>query len=120
MAIDPATLFLPAHEQAALIRKRQFTSLELTDAYLARIQSLNPRMNAFITVSADRARQDARAADAAVMRGSSVGPLHGVPYAPKDILATKGILTTNGSKVTAKSVPTYESTITDRLARAGL
>ena len=47
------------------------------------------------------------------------GPLHGIPYAPKDILATKGILTTNGSKVTATVVPDYESTITDRLAKAG-
>jgi len=119
MALDPNLLFAPAHQQAALIRKKQISSLELTEAYLARIAALNPRVNAFITVTADRARADARAADAAVARGDATGPLHGVPYAPKDILATKGILTTNGSKVTATAVPDYESTITARLAQAG-
>jgi aspartyl-tRNA(Asn)/glutamyl-tRNA(Gln) amidotransferase subunit A len=120
MALDPAVLFLPAHEQGALMRAKKFTSLELTDAYLARIKSLNPRLNAFITVTADRARQDARGADDALARGRAGGPLHGVPYAPKDILATSGILTTNGSKVTATWTPTYESTITSRLGQAGL
>jgi aspartyl-tRNA(Asn)/glutamyl-tRNA(Gln) amidotransferase subunit A len=120
MALDASLLFAPAHQQAALIRAKQISSLELTDAYLARIAALNPKLNAFITVTADRARTDARAADAAVARGNVTGPLHGVPYAPKDILATRGILTTNGSKVTAKAVPDYESTITARLADAGL
>jgi aspartyl-tRNA(Asn)/glutamyl-tRNA(Gln) amidotransferase subunit A len=120
MPFDANLLFAPAHQQAALIRTKQISSLELTEAYLTRIASLNPRVNAFITVTAERARADARAADAAIARGEVVGPLHGVPYAPKDILATKGILTTNGSKVTAKAVPGYESTITARLAQAGV
>jgi aspartyl-tRNA(Asn)/glutamyl-tRNA(Gln) amidotransferase subunit A len=118
VALDPSILFLPAHQQASLIRARQITSLELTEAYLARTAALNPKVNAFITVTADRAREDARAADAALARGEVAGPLHGVPYAPKDILATRGILTTNGSKVTANWVPTGESTITSRLAHA--
>lgn len=120
MPLDPNVLFLPAHQQAALIRAKQFTSLELTEAYLTRIAVLNSRLNAFITVTADRARQDARVADAALARGEVRGSLHGVPYAPKDILATAGILTTNGSKVTATWIPTSESTITARLAAAGL
>ena len=120
MALEASLLFAPAHQQAAMIRTKQISSLELTDAYLARIASLNPRVNAFITITADRARDDARAADAAIARGDMTGPLHGVPYAPKDILATRGILTTNGSKVTAKAVPDYESTITARLAQAGV
>ncbi len=120
MAPDSSVLFLPAHQQAALIRAKQFSSLELTEAYLARIASLNSRFNAFITITADRARLDARAADETLARGEVVGPLHGVPYAPKDILATRGIQTTNGSKVTATWVPDYESTITSRLARAGV
>jgi aspartyl-tRNA(Asn)/glutamyl-tRNA(Gln) amidotransferase subunit A len=119
MAVDSNLLFAPGHQQAALIRTKQISSLELTEAYLSRIASLNPRVNAFITVTPDRARADARAADAAIARGEVTGPLHGVPYAPKDILATKGIPTTNGSKVTAKAVPEYESTITARLAQAG-
>lgn len=120
MAPDSSVLLLPAHRQAALIQTKQFSSLELTESYLARIASLNPRLNAFITITAERARRDARAADQALARGDMVGPLHGVPYAPKDILATSGILTTNGSKVTATWVPDYESTITSRLARAGV
>ena len=119
MALDSTLLFAPAHQQAALIRTKQISSLELTEAYLTRIASLNPRVNAFITSRPIGRTADARAADAAIARGEVAGPLHGVPYTPKDILATKGILTTNGSKVTAKAVPDYESTITARLAHAG-
>jgi aspartyl-tRNA(Asn)/glutamyl-tRNA(Gln) amidotransferase subunit A len=112
-------LFLSAREQGALIRQRQLSPVELTDAYLARIQALNPKTNAFITVTADVARRQAAEAEREIAAGRYRGPLHGIPYAPKDILATKGILTTNGSKVTATVVPAYESTITDRLAKAG-
>ena len=119
MAAQDDLLFLPATEQAKLLRSRKLSPLELTDAYLARIEALNPRVNAFITVTAERARQDARTAEQTLMRNAQVGPLFGVPYAPKDILATKGIRTTNGSKVTATWVPDYESTITERLARSG-
>ncbi len=119
MASQDELLFLPAIEQAKLLRSRQLSPLELTDAYLARIEALNPRVNAFITVTAERARQDARAAERTLSRKAQVGPLFGVPYAPKDILATRGIRTTNGSKVTATWVPDHESTITERLAAAG-
>jgi aspartyl-tRNA(Asn)/glutamyl-tRNA(Gln) amidotransferase subunit A len=116
----PADLvFLSASEQATLLRTRQVSPVELTQAYLARIDSLNPRLNAFITVTTDRALADARAAEQAIMRGAYRGPLHGIPYAPKDILATRGIRTTNGSKVTAGWVPDTESTITERLSAAG-
>lgn len=110
---------LPASEQAALLRARSISPVELTRAYLARIDALNPRVNAFVTVTAERAEQDARQAEQAIMRGEYRGLLHGVPYAPKDILATRGVRTTNGSRVTASWVPDHESTITDRLSRAG-
>ena len=119
MAVAPDVLFLSAREQSALIRARKLSPVELTDAYLARIEQLNPRTNAFITVTADLARRQAAAAEREILRGRVRGPLHGIPYAPKDILATRGVLTTNGSKVTATVVPDYESTITDRLAEAG-
>ncbi len=119
MPVAADVLFLPAREQGALIRARKLSPVELTDAYLARIEALNPRTNAFITVTADVARRQAAAAEREIVRGRYRGPLHGIPYAPKDILATKGILTTNGSKVTATVVPDYESTITARLAEAG-
>jgi aspartyl-tRNA(Asn)/glutamyl-tRNA(Gln) amidotransferase subunit A len=119
MNVAADIVFLPASEQAALLRARKLSPVELTDAYLARIETLNPKVNAFITVTADRARADARAAEQAIMRGQYRGPLHGIPYAPKDILATRGIRTTNGSKVTADWVPDFESTITERLSAAG-
>ena len=83
-------VFMPVSEQAALIRARKLSPVELTDAYLARIEALNPKLNAFITVTADRARADARAAEQAIAKGQYRGPLHGIPYAPKDILATHG------------------------------
>lgn len=110
---------LPASEQASLLRARSISPVELTRAYLARIDALNPRVNAFITVTAERAEQDARQAEQAIMRGEYRGPLHGIPYAPKDILATRGVRTTNGSRVTSAWVPDHESTITERLSRAG-
>jgi aspartyl-tRNA(Asn)/glutamyl-tRNA(Gln) amidotransferase subunit A len=119
MPVATDVLFLSARDQAAMIRARRLSPVELTDAYLARIEQLNPRTNAFITVTADLARRQAVAAEREIARGVVRGPLHGVPYAPKDILATKGVLTTNGSKVTAAVVPDFESTITERLARAG-
>jgi aspartyl-tRNA(Asn)/glutamyl-tRNA(Gln) amidotransferase subunit A len=119
MPVTTDVLFLSAREQGALIRAKKLSPVELTDAYLARIESLNPRTNAFITVTGEVARRQAAEAEREIARGRYRGPLHGIPYAPKDILATKGILTTNGSKVTATIVPDYESTITDRLARAG-
>src|SRR5262249_23597189 len=73
----------------------------------------------FITVTGDRALEQARIAEREIAKGRYRGPLHGVPYAPKDLLATKGIRTTNGSKVTSDWVPDYESTVTARLNRAG-
>jgi aspartyl-tRNA(Asn)/glutamyl-tRNA(Gln) amidotransferase subunit A len=80
---------------------------------------LNSKVNAYITVTAEHALARARQADKEIAAGKYRGPLHGLPYAPKDILATKGIRTTNGSKVTADWVPDYESTITSRLNKAG-
>ncbi len=119
MAVADDILFQPAHAQAALIQSRKLSPVELTDAYLARAERLNGTLNAYITITADVARAQARAAEQEIARGRYRGRLHGLPYAPKDILATKGILTTNGSKVTATAVPDYESTITARLAEAG-
>ena len=112
-------VFMSAQQLAALIKSRQVSPVEVTEAFLARTESLNPTINAYITVTRDLAMAAARAAEKEIMGGKYRGPLHGIPYAPKDILATKGILTTNGSKVTADVVPDYESTITSRLSRAG-
>lgn len=112
-------VFKSGTELAALIKKRQVSSVEITQAHLNRISALNGKVNAFITVTSDVALERARQADKEIATGKYRGPLHGLPYAPKDILATKGIRTTNGSKVTADWVPNYESTITSRLNNAG-
>lgn len=112
-------VFLSAHELAAQIKAKKISPVEVTQAYLDRIEALNPKINAFITVTRETALTQARQAEKDIRAGKYLGPLHGIPYAPKDILATKGILTTNGSKVTADWVPNFESTVTDRLNKAG-
>ena len=112
-------VFMSGRDLAAQIKTRKLSPVEVTQAYLDRIEALNPKLNAFITVTKDKALAQARQAEKDIAAGKYLGPLHGLPYAPKDILATRGILTTNGSKVTADWVPTYESTITERMAKAG-
>ncbi len=112
-------VYFSGRELAAMIKSRKVSPVEITQAYLDRIEALNPKVNAFITVTRDPALAQAKQAEKDVASGKHLGPLHGIPYAPKDILATKGILTTNGSKVTADWVPNYESTVTERLGKAG-
>jgi aspartyl-tRNA(Asn)/glutamyl-tRNA(Gln) amidotransferase subunit A len=112
-------IFQTARELGELIRTRKVSSAEVVDAFLAWAEELNPRLNAFITITAAHARARAREADAEIAGGRHRGRLHGVPYAAKDILATRGIRTTNGSRVTAGWIPEYESAITERLNGAG-
>ena len=106
-------------ELGDLIRTRKLSAGELVNGYLARAEALNPALNAFITITGEHARARARETDEEIARGVYRGPLHGIPYAVKDLLATRGIRTTNASRVTADWVPDTESTITDRLNRAG-
>lgn len=112
-------VFRTALELAGLIRKREVSPVEVVEAHLQWIDDLNPAVNAFITVTREHALQRARQAEQDIGGNRYLGPLHGIPYAPKDVLATRGIRTTNGSKVTANWVPAYESTITRRLDQAG-
>ena len=112
-------VFKSGVELADLVRSREVSPVEVVTAFLDRAERLNPQVNAFITLTREHALRRAREAEREIQGGSYRGPLHGIPYAPKDILATRNILTTNGSKVTANWVPDYESTITDRLNRAG-
>ena len=101
------------------IRRRELSPVEVVEAHLDHIEATNPTLNAFITVTGEQALDRARQAEMEIAAGNWRGPLHGIPYAPKDILATEGIVTTNGSKATADWVPDYESTITARLNEAG-
>lgn len=102
-----------------LIRERRLSPVELTEATLARIARLQPRLNAFITVTADLARAQARQAEAEIADGGWRGPLHGVPVSLKDLYFTKGIPTTAGSTILKDFVPDLDAPATERLRRAG-
>jgi aspartyl-tRNA(Asn)/glutamyl-tRNA(Gln) amidotransferase subunit A len=105
-------------ELAAGLRARKFSSLDLTLHFLGRIEKLGPALNAFVTVTADRALADARAADEQLAKGEG-GPLTGVPIAHKDIFCTDGILTTCSSRMLANFVAPYDATVVERWRAAG-
>ena len=107
-------------ELAVAISARQLSPVELTEALLARIESLNPSLNAFNLVFAERALAEARAAETLVMAGRYLGPLHGVPYAVKDIFDIAGLPTTAGSKLFEDNVADEDAWATRRLAEAGM
>ncbi len=102
-----------------LIATKQVSPVEVVRAHLDRIAAVDSKLRAFITVCADSALESARAAEADLMAGRVVGRLHGVPWAPKDLYSTRGVRTTGGSKILADSVPSEDSTVVARLARAG-
>lgn len=93
--------------------------MELTEAVLARIERLNPRVGAFITVAAEQALDAARAAEREIQRGRYRGPLHGIPVGVKDTYYTKGIRTTAGSPVLQDFVPPFDAAIVERMKAAG-
>ena len=100
------------------MRAGEFSAVDLTMAHLHAIEALNPRLNAFITVSHSRALEQARQADAAMARGESRS-LTGIPLAIKDLFCTDGVRTTAGSRILEPFVPPYESTVTANLLRDG-
>lgn len=106
-------------EAAAAIRAGQTSSVELTESCLAKIDQLNPSLNAFMTVTADIARRQAAQADDELRSGHDRGPLHGIPIAHKDLLCTMGVRTTSGSKIYSDYVPNFNATAVERLAEAG-
>jgi aspartyl-tRNA(Asn)/glutamyl-tRNA(Gln) amidotransferase subunit A len=110
---------LSLEDVAARIAAKDVSPVEVTEAVLARIERLNPKLNAFITVSADRARAQARAAEREIAAGTYRGVLHGVPVAVKDLFATKGVRTTAGSKILADWVPDFDATVVAKLNDAG-
>jgi aspartyl-tRNA(Asn)/glutamyl-tRNA(Gln) amidotransferase subunit A len=112
-------VFKSVDELRLLIKARTVSPVEVVRAFLDRIDAVNPKVNAFITITGDHALEQARQAERDIAAGRYRGPLHGIPYAAKDLVATKGIRTTNGSKVTANWVPDHESTVTRRLNEGG-
>src|SRR2546425_11119635 len=109
----------PATELAALIRSKQISPVELTEAVLARIDALNPRLNAFCLVAHDLARRGAREAEIAVTKAEPLGALHGVPVSIKDVIFTRGLRTTGGSRLFAEAVPEEDSVAVARVRAAG-
>lgn len=107
-------------EQAgAALRSRKISCAELTAESLAKVRELNPTLNAFITITADLAMSRARALDTELAQGLDRGPLHGIPVAHKDLICTKGIRTTSGSRLFENDVPAYDATVVERLDAAG-
>ncbi|CAN5847220.1 Asp-tRNA(Asn)/Glu-tRNA(Gln) amidotransferase subunit GatA [soil metagenome] len=119
MRTYPDLLDLSLAQLANSIKRREVSPVEVVDATLARIADVNPKLSAFITVFEEQARQVARAAEMLIMAGHDLGPLHGVPMALKDNVATQGQRTTAGSKILADWLPEHDATITSRLRRAG-
>ena len=117
---DRDLCFTPATDLARLFRARKTSPLEVMQAVLARIDSVNPAVNAYVTVAREQALQAARRATAALKKtGAALPPLHGVPVSIKDLTPTKGIRTTWGSKIYEHHVPTEDALIVERLKAAG-
>ncbi len=110
---------LTAVELAARIRAKQVSAREVLSAHLARIERVNPQVNAIVTLVAERAIADATRADEALARGDTPGPLHGLPVAHKDLVDTAGIRTTRGSPFFRDHVPTEDALIVARIRAAG-
>jgi Asp-tRNA(Asn)/Glu-tRNA(Gln) amidotransferase A subunit family amidase len=115
--MEPADL--GAREARRLIGSRALSPVELVESCIARIEAVDPAVNAMVTRAFGRAREEARAAEAAVARGDPLGPLHGLPVAIKDIQDTAGIATTFGSPRLAANVPVGDAGIVARIRRAG-
>jgi len=112
-------IYASATDLAKAIRTKEASSQEVTDAYLARIEAVNPQLNAVVQLTADTAREQARRADEALARGEVRGPLHGVPMTIKDSLDTAGVITTAGTSGRASFVPAQDATVVARLRAAG-
>src|SRR3989449_5076639 len=113
---DGRLCWLPATELATLIRRKKVSPVEVVDAILDRIEKINPKLNAFVTITHEAARREAKAAERALMRkGAKLGPLHGVPFSVKDLVITKGVRTTFGTPLFRDNVPTEDAPMVERL-----
>ncbi len=115
---------IPVHEWTLLtaakaVRDKKISSRELTRALLSRIERINPKINAYVTVLPEAAMREAEARDEEIARGIVRGPLHGVPVAIKDIFCTKGIRTTCASRILKDFDPPYDATVVERIRAAG-
>jgi aspartyl-tRNA(Asn)/glutamyl-tRNA(Gln) amidotransferase subunit A len=112
-------LYLSVFELGQLVRTRKISPVDLTESYLARSERLGPQLNAYVTMTNDLALQQARAAEREIAAGRYRGPLHGIPYAAKDLLAVKGYPTTWGARPYAQQKFDFNATVIDQLNSAG-
>jgi Asp-tRNA(Asn)/Glu-tRNA(Gln) amidotransferase A subunit family amidase len=112
-------IFLPAVLMAEQVRKKKISPVELVDAHLRQIERVNPKLNAFVQVDTERARQAAQEAEITVMREKKLGPLHGVPISIKSSLAVTGMLCESGTRLRAGFVPAQDAPLVARLRAAG-
>lgn len=112
------TCYADAAELARRIRDREQSPVEVLDLYLQRIQAVNPKINAVVTL-VDGAAEQAKEAETALIRGDDVGPLHGVPFTIKDCIDTAGVRTTRGSRLFQDHLPSLDATVVARLRKAG-
>ena len=116
---DREIAYAPVARLARWIESRKLSSERLTRIYLDRIQQFNPKLNCVITLTADHALEQARAADREIAAGHYRGPLHGIPWGAKDLLDTAGIPTTYGAEPFRDRIPSADATVTKRLNNAG-
>jgi Asp-tRNA(Asn)/Glu-tRNA(Gln) amidotransferase A subunit family amidase len=117
--MDKELCYMPATEMVEAIKKQDVACIEVVDEILQRIEKINPKINAYCTVLTDEAHKAAKEADKAVKQGKRLGPLHGVPVSIKDLIFTKGIRTTFGSKIFEKFIPKRDAIVVQRLKVAG-
>src|SRR5262249_19410334 len=106
-------------ELAPLLRDGKVSPVEVTDAYLEAIERLDPLLNTYIVVTADEAREAAKAAENEIARGTWRGPLHGVPLGIKDLFDVAGVPNTMGSKILRDNIPSEDAAVVQRLRQAG-
>jgi Asp-tRNA(Asn)/Glu-tRNA(Gln) amidotransferase A subunit family amidase len=111
--------FLSAVSMAEQVRKKKTSPLELVEAHLKQIERLNPSLNAFVHIDTDRPRRDARTAEATVMSGNTLGPLHGVPVSIKSSINVAGLRCEAGTRLRAGFVAGKDAPLVERLRQAG-
>lgn len=116
---DESVCYLSATEMVKMIKTKKISPVEIVQALLERIERLNPKINAYCTILADLAQREAKRAEEALFLGKELGILHGVPLSVKDLICTKDILTTFGSRMYEHFIPDFDETVVRRLKSAG-
>lgn len=119
MSVPEDVLYGSVRELSEALRARRLSPVELAEAYLHRLEEYGSRLGAVVTITRDRALREARVAEREIAAGAWRGPLHGVPYGVKDLLATAGDLTTWGAEPYREQRFDFDATVVQRLTRAG-